>query len=196
MKQNLQCWVRSKLQHDVIKCPRHCVTATAWCDITSWVLNMLKHIFSKSTQQELWWMLFFCKKFKTTSLTSCQPTVKLGLGSLASSPFSFDLTPSDFHLFRPLKEAHHEIQFKDEAMKKSMHQWLKEHEHAFYHNGMHSLDKRWSKTEKKKTEIILKSDKLIIKSVDFMLCKLHLIIFTIKKERKNRSIILYTDRTL
>ena len=36
-----KCWVRPELQHDVIRCPGHCIIATAWHDITSWALNRL-----------------------------------------------------------------------------------------------------------------------------------------------------------
>ena len=36
-------WGRPELQHDWIKCPNNCITATT-CDITSWTLNRLKYV--------------------------------------------------------------------------------------------------------------------------------------------------------
>ena len=46
-----------------------------------------------------------------------------------------------------LKEAHRGIHFKDEeAVKTSVHQWLRRRNLAFYRAGIHALVKRWSKT--------------------------------------------------
>ena len=69
------------------------------------------------------------------------------MGSLASPPYSPDLAPSDFHLFGPLKEAHRGIRFKDEeAVKKSVRQWLRRQDLAVYRAGTLALVKRWTKT--------------------------------------------------
>ena len=63
------------------------------------------------------------------------------------------------------------IHFKDEeAMKTSVHQWLRRQGLAFYRAGIHALVKRWTKRWKW-TEIILKSDILIVNVVVFKLCK-------------------------
>ena len=53
----------------------------------------------------------------------------------------------------------------EETVKTSVRQWLRRQDLAFYRAGIHALVKRWIKTE-----IILKSDKLIINVVVFKLC--------------------------
>jgi len=67
-------------------------------------------------------------------------------------------------------KAHRGIHFKDEeAVKTSVHQWLRRQDLAFYRAGIHALVKSWTKTVKR-TAIILKSDKLIVNVLVFKLC--------------------------
>ena len=47
------CWMRPELQHDVIRCPDHCITKTAWRDITSWAPNRLTSLKSQTRDPQL-----------------------------------------------------------------------------------------------------------------------------------------------
>ena len=85
--------------------------------------------------------------------------VKIRWEVLLHPPYSPDLAPSDFHLFGPLNKAHRGIYFKDEEAVKTRQDL------AFYQAGIHALVKRW-----KWTEIILKSDKLIVNVLVYKLC--------------------------
>ena len=46
-------WVRPELQHEVIRRPVHSITTTAWRDIMSWALNMLKRSCGKGKYQSM-----------------------------------------------------------------------------------------------------------------------------------------------
>ncbi|PSN49569.1 hypothetical protein C0J52_09729 [Blattella germanica] len=49
--------------------------------------------------------------------------------------------PSDFQLFRPLKEDHRGIHFEDEeSMKPFERQWLRKHNRGFYRTGIYALE--------------------------------------------------------
>ena len=57
-----------------------------------------------------------------------------------------DLSPSDFHLFGPLKDALRGTRFEDdEIVIRAVRTWLREQETSWYREGMHALISRWRK---------------------------------------------------
>ena len=57
--------------------------------------------------------------------------------------YSPDLTPSDIHIFGPLKEAMGGKSFRsDEEVKQVVHEWL--HSKDFFARGIHALPKHWN----------------------------------------------------
>jgi hypothetical protein len=68
-----------------------------------------------------------------------------------------DLAPSDFHLFRPLKEALRGRQFsRDDGVKAVVHQWLRAQPKIFFFGGIKKLVVRWEKCIAKQGDYIEK----------------------------------------
>jgi len=64
---------------------------------------------------------------------------------LPHPPYSPDLTPSDFHVFGPLKEAMEGKSFSsDEEVQQAVHEWLHSQPKYFFSRGIHALPKRWN----------------------------------------------------
>ncbi|GJQ69779.1 hypothetical protein Trydic_g22338 [Trypoxylus dichotomus] len=75
-------------------------------------------------------------KDKHGCLAKSKEIVKIGWKVL----YIPDLESTDFHLFEPLKETHHGIQFEvEETVKSSVRQWLKKQDRGFYHTAIHAL---------------------------------------------------------
>ena len=54
--------------------------------------------------------------------------------------YSPDLTPSDYHIFVPLKEALHTRRFtSDEEVKEAVHTWLREQPKSFLSTGIQKV---------------------------------------------------------
>jgi len=72
--------------------------------------------------------------------------------------YSLDLAPSDFHLFRPLKEALSGRRFScdDDNVKAAMHQWLRAQPKTFFSNGIKKFVRRWEKCIAKQGDYIEK----------------------------------------
>jgi hypothetical protein len=66
-----------------------------------------------------------------------------------------DLAPSDFHLFRLLKEALGGRRFRgDEDVKNAMHQWLRAQPNPFCYDGIKQSVGRWEKCVEKQGEYV------------------------------------------
>ena len=71
--------------------------------------------------------------------------------------YSLDLTPSDFHLFGPLKNALRGRRFAaDDEVKEAVHDWLRSNPQTFFSNGIKKLTDRWAKCIEKKGDYIEK----------------------------------------
>jgi len=56
-----------------------------------------------------------------------------------------DLASSDFHIFRPLKEAMGDKSFRsDEEVQQAAHKWLRSQPKYFFSRGIHALPKCWN----------------------------------------------------
>jgi hypothetical protein len=61
-------------------------------------------------------------------------------------PYSPDLTPSDFHLFGPLKHHVSGERFPDnDAVERAVHAWFQQQPKEFYATAFQGLVKRWDK---------------------------------------------------
>jgi len=59
-------------------------------------------------------------------------------------PYSPDLTPSDFHIFGPLKDTLSGTQFwDDDEVQSAVHEWLRTRLKEFFSHGIYALVKRW-----------------------------------------------------
>ncbi|KAK7601555.1 hypothetical protein V9T40_008996 [Parthenolecanium corni] len=71
---------------------------------------------------------------------------KLRWETLEHPPYSPDLSPCDFYLFGPLKEALGGEQFQnDDDVENFVREWLDSQSHSFYERGMRMLPHRWRK---------------------------------------------------
>jgi hypothetical protein len=81
------------------------------------------------------------------SALSKQETIKnLGWTVLPHPPYSPFLAPSDYHLFRPLKQflagKHYE---NIEVVQRAVQIWIRQTPNSFFHNGILKLVPRWQK---------------------------------------------------
>jgi hypothetical protein len=54
-------------------------------------------------------------------------------------------SPSDFHVFGPLKQAMGGKSFRfDEEVQQAVHEWLRSQPKQFFYRGIHALPKRWN----------------------------------------------------
>ena len=80
-----------------------------------------------------------------------------GFEQLSHPPYSPDLAPSDYYLFRNLKGHLRGTRFPDdECLKDSTEKWLEEQSEEFYYSGIASLKEKWSKCIKVKGDYIEK----------------------------------------
>uniref|UniRef100_A0A8C4SL12 Histone-lysine N-methyltransferase SETMAR n=1 Tax=Erpetoichthys calabaricus TaxID=27687 RepID=A0A8C4SL12_ERPCA len=71
---------------------------------------------------------------------------KLKFEILPHPPYSTDLAPCDFHLFRLLNKHLGGRQFKtDDNVKKVVQEWLQGQDKTFYSAGIQALPGRWRK---------------------------------------------------
>jgi len=69
----------------------------------------------------------------------------LSFECLPPPPYSPDLTPSDFHIFGPLKEAMGGKCFRsDKEVQQAVHEWLHSQPKEFFSRGIHALPKHWN----------------------------------------------------
>ena len=81
----------------------------------------------------------------TAHRTTCT-LQQLGWEVLPHPPFSPDLTPSDFHLFGPLKEFLRGQHFStDDEVKQAVLGWFSRTDKSFYAEAFQALVKRWGK---------------------------------------------------
>ena len=67
-----------------------------------------------------------------------------GFELLSHPPYSPDLAPSDFHLFRHLKESLHGRAFEDdEDVTVAVNEWIEERDQNFFLEGIKTLEQRW-----------------------------------------------------
>lgn len=78
---------------------------------------------------------------------SVKETLKiLGWEVLPHPPYSPDIAPSDFHLFRSMQHSLAGHTFKSyQDIEKWMDQWIATKDQKFFYRGIHSLPERWSK---------------------------------------------------
>jgi len=67
-----------------------------------------------------------------------------GFELLSHPPYSPDLAPSDFHLFRHLKESLRGRAFKeDEDVTVAVNEWIEERDQNFFLEAIKTLEERW-----------------------------------------------------
>ena len=85
-----------------------------------------------------------------TSLKTREIISSFGWTTISHLPYSPDLTPSDFYLFRPLKESLRGRHFSsDEEVKTFARKWLKTQPVQFYNEEICALVKKWEKAVRK-----------------------------------------------
>ena len=81
-----------------------------------------------------------------TSLVTRQKLRELGWELLMHPPYSPDLAPSDYHLFRSLQNSLNGKSFaNDEAVKSHLDQFFADKDQKFYERGILNLPERWQK---------------------------------------------------
>ena len=71
---------------------------------------------------------------------------KSGLQLVKHPPYSPDLAPSDYYLFPKMKKEHGGHHFAtDDDLMNAMDHFLRDHNGAFYTEGIHLLHDRWTK---------------------------------------------------
>ena len=67
-----------------------------------------------------------------------------GFELLCHPPYSPDLAPSDFHLFRLLKDSLRGWVFEsDEVIIQAINEWIQEQERTLFLEGINGLEHRW-----------------------------------------------------
>jgi len=81
-----------------------------------------------------------------TGLKTVEHIANLGWTALQHPPYSPDLAPSDFHLFRPMKDGLRGQHFpSNDAVIRAVKQWTTSAGADFYECGMQALVHRWRK---------------------------------------------------
>ena len=79
-----------------------------------------------------------------TSHVATATTHDCGFELLSHPPYSLDLAPSDFHLFRYLKESLRGRAFEDdEDVTVAVNEWIEERDENFFLEGVKTLEQRW-----------------------------------------------------
>lgn len=91
-----------------------------------------------------------------TSLITRQKLLELGWDVLPHPPYSPDLAPSDFHLFRALQNSLRGITFNsDEAVNQHLVQFFADKDRSFYERGIMKLIERWQKVIEQNGQYII-----------------------------------------
>jgi hypothetical protein len=70
----------------------------------------------------------------------------MGRTVLSHSPYSSDLTPSDFHLLGSIKDAVRGTHIEDEnSVIEAVRKWIRRQEKIWYWQGIHALVPHWRK---------------------------------------------------
>lgn len=81
-----------------------------------------------------------------TAAATQQKLVEMNWKTLDHPPYSPDLSPCDFHMFGPLKEALGGKRFEtNDQVETFVRNWLDTRPTSFYENGMKKLPQRWEK---------------------------------------------------
>ena len=81
-----------------------------------------------------------------TSLVTRKKLLELGWEVMPHPPYSPDLAPSDYHLFRSLQNHLNGKKFdSNEAVKNELIQIFPSKNHTFYERGIMKLTERWQK---------------------------------------------------
>lgn len=91
-----------------------------------------------------------------TSLTTRNKLLRLGWDVLPHPPYSPDLAPSDYHLFRSLQNSMNGKTFKDEeAVKNHLDWFFADKPQTFYERGIMKLVERWQEVIDKDGQYII-----------------------------------------
>jgi [histone H3]-lysine36 N-dimethyltransferase SETMAR len=101
--------------------------------------------------------IFSALQRKTTSFKNChRKNSRVWLELLPHPPYSPDLAPSDYHLFRSLSNYLRGKKFKnEEVLKIELQKFFDSMPQEFYAKGIHDLPRRWAEVIKTKGEYIL-----------------------------------------
>ena len=99
-----------------------------------------------------------------TAQLTINTILQLNREVLEHPAYSKDLTPSDFHLFGPLKNALRSRRFAAaDEVKEAVRDWHRSQPQTFFYNSIKKLTGRWAKCTSRR-DIILKS-KVVLMSV-------------------------------
>ena len=91
-----------------------------------------------------------------TSLATCQKLLRLVWEMMLHPPYSPDLEPSDYYLFRSLQNSLNGKTFNvDEAVKSHLVQFFADKDQKFYERGIIQLPERWKKVIKQNGKYII-----------------------------------------
>jgi len=91
-----------------------------------------------------------------TSLQTRQKLLELSWDILPHPPYSPDLAPSDYHLFRSLQNSLNGRRFtSEEDIKRHLKQFFSEKDKKFYERGIMKLPERWQKIVDQKGQYII-----------------------------------------
>jgi histone-lysine N-methyltransferase SETMAR len=81
-----------------------------------------------------------------TCVAATSKAAELAFQILPQSPYSPDLAPSDYHLFKNIKQHLRGTHFKDDvSVQNAVTQWLEDQNADFYKEGILKLKHRWQK---------------------------------------------------
>ena len=91
-----------------------------------------------------------------TSLVTHQKLLELGWDVLSHPPYSPDLTPSDYHLFRSMQNSLNGKIFNDaDDVKSHLIQFFADKNQKFYEHGIMTLPERWQKVIEKDGQYLI-----------------------------------------
>ena len=91
-----------------------------------------------------------------TSLVTRKKLLELGWEVMPHPPYSPDLAPSDYHLFRPLQNHLNGKTFdSNEAVKNDFIQFFASKNQTFYECGIMKLTERWQKVIEQNSQYII-----------------------------------------
>ena len=91
-----------------------------------------------------------------TSMATRKKLLELGWEVMCHPPYSPDLAPSDYHLFRSLQNFLNGKNFiDDEEVENHLHQFFSEKDHTFYEEGIMKLPQRWQTVIKQSGNYII-----------------------------------------
>jgi histone-lysine N-methyltransferase SETMAR len=76
--------------------------------------------------------------------------------ALEHPPYSQDLSPCDYHMFGPFKEALGRQHFDNDKVENFVRKWLQMHPPSFYDAGIKKLPIRWQKCIEKSGKYVEK----------------------------------------